>query len=229
MQLAFSIFGRSLRLLYQNLWPLLWLSTLWVLASVLLVTLPPATAALYACVDELVAGRDVPTRAFFAALRRYFVRGWLLFAINTLWLGAAVYGTLFYLSQSGPIQIAIVVPIYVLLFGALLQPYLFPLLIVQSDKSVRLVYRNAIVLLLRQPLFTVTVSIMLAAWTFIVIALNGPVLVVAVAASAFLQCLALRTVLPLALPPGTQAEEGGGAQSSEDTDRDEQAQPNWPE
>ncbi len=222
MRLAFGVFSRSLRLMYQNIWPLLWLSALWVVVSVPLVTLPPATAALYASVHQLVAGRDVPVRAYFAAFRQYFIRGWLLAALDALWLGGAAYGTLFYLNQAGALQFVVAVPMYMLLFGVMLQPYLFPLLIAQQDKSIRLVFRNAIVLLVRQPLFTVTVSVMLAAWTFIAVVLNGPLLLIAVSASAFLQCLALQAVLPLVIPP--QLKTGDAPASPEDTSAD----PNQP-
>ena len=197
MTLAFTTFAGALRLIYQNIWPLVWLSMLWLACSLPVLTMPPATAALHAAVQELAAGRDATPRSFFNDLRAYFWSGWKLFLVDGFLLGTAAYATAFYLDQDGWLQFAALPPLYVTLFLALLQMYLFPLLVGQSDKSVRLIFRNAFVLLMRLPLFTFTLSAVMATWLLICVLLNGPLLLVAISAAAFLQCVALKTGLPL--------------------------------
>lgn len=221
MTLAFATFARALRLIYQNIWALLWLSVFWLACSVPIVTLPPATAALYAAVHELAAGRDAKPRAFFADIRAYFWRAWVLFLVDGILLGGAAFATVFYFNQEGWLQFAAILPLYLLLFLVLLQMYLMPLLAGQTDKSIRVIFRNALVLLMRQPLFTLTLTAVMAIWALICVALNGPLLLIAVSAAAFLQCLALKTVLPR-----VSVEDNTGSPAEPAADGGEPAPPN---
>ncbi len=192
---AYHVFIESFRLLYRNIFPLIWMNVLWLVLSLPIVSWPPATAALYHVVHQVVAGKDITTRLFFEGFRRHFYLSWGLVGLNLALLVFAGYAVIFYLNQSDWLRFVAVPFIYLLLFWLMMQMYLFPLLIAQQEKRMTWIFRNAILLILRHPQFSITLSLLTGLWILVCLALNGPLLLVMASGTAVIQTHALATLL----------------------------------
>ncbi|MGI8914839.1 MAG: hypothetical protein ACR2JY_13840 [Chloroflexota bacterium] len=113
-----------------------------------LLAIPPALAGLFSAARTFADGYNIGPRDFFLGFRRYFWRSWQL-ALADLLAGVLVGGNFyFYLHLPGAFKIIAILWVYVVLFWLALQPYLFGLLVYQSDKRLRTTARNAALLVL---------------------------------------------------------------------------------
>jgi uncharacterized membrane protein YesL len=172
----------------------LWVSLVPLVALTILVG-GPALAAVHNLTNPLPHEKRIEFSYFWDGFKLYYLRSW---AISGLWiLGTAVLGVniWFYRMwwQQGT-QIAIV-PVVLFLWIIVLwvgiAPYLFPLLIEQEDKSTLLVFRNAVLLALVNPGFTLVVTalqgltlvlslifppvLLLASWSLLALVDNGAI------------------------------------------------------
>ncbi len=131
-----------------------------VVGLLLLAVLPaaPAGIGLYAIGYRFVEGRVSKPGDYFAALRRYAVPAWLV-------LGAWVAGALLLLAVLWILPISTEntfiwllrgLWLYIAITWASLLIYAMPLILLQERPDPRLVARNALVLSLGRPLFTLT-------------------------------------------------------------------------
>ena len=143
-------------------WPLL-------LASFVLVALPsPFAVGVYALAADIVVGETPEFRQFWAALRRWWRHGLVMFAIGGLVLGALIFNASFYISVAqGWVQAVSILWLYAILYWITLQSYLLPLL-VATDGGARpegdegrhgglpllALYKRAAILALANPLFS---------------------------------------------------------------------------
>ena len=133
---------------------------LWVVASMPVVTIPAATAGLFAVFVPWVRGQSVePLAAFFGGMRRHWYKGTAV-ALIDLAIGAFVTLNLLILRQMdlGQILAALSLGLTVLVAGLALavNVYAWPLLILQ-DLPLRDVLQNALKLALAHPGWTVLV------------------------------------------------------------------------
>jgi len=196
MSAAFSVFIQSLRLAYQNIGALLRMNLLWLLCSLPIITWPSATAALYAVCYAITRGQEVNAQQFFAGFKRYFVAGLLLGVINSLLLVVLAYGVAFYFNQPDWLQLATGPSLLLLVLFLLLQLYLYPLLVAQTEPRLMWMYRNAIILVLRHPLFSLAMFVLLTVWLLLCLVLAGPILFIAAPVTAMIQCQTLKALLP---------------------------------
>ncbi|MBN1681401.1 MAG: DUF624 domain-containing protein [Anaerolineae bacterium] len=147
---------------------LAYINVLCVLSSVLIVTAPPATAALYVLTREIGYRRPVGWRDFMRALKTYFFVGWRWALLNAA-AGGIIFANLIFYSYMDK---SIGLPLIGLWLGltfvwVVVQMYCFPVLLEQARPSVRTALRNAVVLSLRYPLFTLTYALIAGFFVFL--------------------------------------------------------------
>jgi uncharacterized membrane protein YesL len=122
------------------LFPFVAVNVVWLLASLTIILLPPATASLFETAYNAHRGRAPEVRRFWAGIRRWFVKSWLWASGNLIVLALA------YLlgANSGghPIALAMagVIPA-LLLIG---QFYFWPYVMLQDRPSLRTALRNSV-------------------------------------------------------------------------------------
>jgi uncharacterized membrane protein YesL len=147
------------------------LNLLWFFSSALIVTAPPATAALYVLTRELGYRRRIDRLDFFRDMRRCWWFGWRWALLNGLAgviyaANIAFYGTLdppLNILGRGGWTVAF-------MLWLLAQLYSFPVLLEQERPAVRRALRNAFVLLLRHPVYTLVLRLVVVAFAIASIA-----------------------------------------------------------
>lgn len=138
------------------------LNMLWLFCSLLIITMPAATAALFATIAPWGRGQSPsePLAKFFVAMKQYGLRATAVFLLNLLIAGAVILNLLI-LRQMGLGQIiatmALIVTVLVALVLVLANIYLWPLL-VTLDSSLPDLLKNALKLALAHPIWGVFVA-----------------------------------------------------------------------
>jgi uncharacterized membrane protein YesL len=138
------------------------LNMLWLFCSLLIITMPAATAALFATIAPWGRGQSPsePLAKFFVAMKQYGLRATAVFLLNLLIAGAVILNLLI-LRQMGIGQIiatmALIVTVLVALVLVLANIYLWPLL-VTLDSSLLDLLKNALKLALAHPIWGVFVA-----------------------------------------------------------------------
>lgn len=196
---AWSVFRDAVRLTFRRIGLLLTLNILWWLMSLLLLTGPPAAAALYHVsrrLTDIEVSEQTTWRDFFEGMRRYWLSSWQLALVDLVLGGVISFGFWFYYNLEHDLLRWVALPIfYILLLWLGMQLYLFPLLIEQTDKRIRLVFRNALILVLQNVGLTVWLGLLLLAVIMVSSVLTGPVLLILIAFLTVAQTLALQEIL----------------------------------
>ncbi len=195
MRQAAKVFSDSLRDFYDDGALLIAVNVLWVGLSLPLITLPPATGGLYYVTNRIAHGYAAQVRTFFEGFRQYFIKSWQLALANLLvlavtWVNLVFYGQL----NNLWIRLLRILLLYILAFWLAMQIYTFPLLLEQEHKRLKLVLRNAALLVLADPVFTVILAVLLLAAIALSAALTLPLILVT---SSFVSLVANRAVLTL--------------------------------
>ncbi len=127
---------------------------LWMIFAALIVTLPAATAGLFATLTPWVRGQtSEPFRDFFGAMRRYAVPSTLI-GLGDAGIGLLVAANLYIIGQMGGLAVPALASLNVTLFVALAviatNVYLWPLLVTVEAPLPQLI-RLAAALALRHP------------------------------------------------------------------------------
>jgi uncharacterized membrane protein YesL len=147
---------------------LAYINVLWVLSSVLIVTAPPATAALYALTREIGYRRPVGWRDFAQAIKTHFFAGWRWVLLNAVAAGIIFANLTFYSYMDHTIGLLLIGLWLGLAFvWIVVQMYCFPVLLEQVRPTVRTALRNAAVLSLRHPFFTLTYALVAGFFVFV--------------------------------------------------------------
>lgn len=165
---ALRIFWLSLRDLYEELFTFAGLNLLWWLCAVVIVLLPPATAGLMYIANELAHERRIEWSMFLTGARLYF---WRSYQVTLVSIGVVILlltNIWFYVNvASGILQYLTILWIYLLIIWALAQLYVYPFLIQMEQPRLVLIYRNALLLTLSRPLFTIVLILLLGAATLL--------------------------------------------------------------
>jgi uncharacterized membrane protein YesL len=151
---AFVVMGRTLKAVYDELFLCVFLSLIWWLGTVLIVTAAPATVGLNQVANRIANYKRVDNSFFWEGARSNIGRGWLLYLINLvvpIIIGTSV---VFYLSTTGWLRILGFVCIWLFVFVLMISQYYFPLFWQQDEPNIRLILRNAALLALQHPLYT---------------------------------------------------------------------------
>jgi uncharacterized membrane protein YesL len=151
---AFVVMGRTFKAVYDELFLCVFLSLLWWLGTVLVVTAAPATVGLHQVANRIANYERVDSSFFWEAARMHIGRGWLLYLINLVVPVIIVTSIFFYLSATSWLRVLGFVCIWLFVFVLMIGQYYFPLFWQQDEPNIRLVLRNAILLALQHPLYT---------------------------------------------------------------------------
>ncbi len=142
----------------------------WFLCCLPIITAPPATAALYAITREIGYRRSMSWRDFFGYMGQYFVVGWRWAILNLIAALIVFLNVWFY--DNLAVSIAPLLRWIWIVIGLLwliIQQYTFPLMLEQEKPRVLLATRNALVLCLRHPLYTLIHALVAATFVFMTI------------------------------------------------------------
>lgn len=196
---AWLVFRDSFRLTFQRIGLLLTINILWWLLSLLVFTWPLATAGLYHVSRRLTnieVSEQTTWRDFFKGMRQYWLKSWQLALVDLALGGVITFGFWFYFNLEHSLLRWVALPIfYILLLWLGMQLYLFPLLIEQTDKRIRLVFRNALILTLGNVGLTVWLGLLLLSVILVSSVLTGPVLLILISFLGVAQTLALQEIL----------------------------------
>ncbi len=151
---AFVVMGRTLKAVYDELFLCVFLSLMWWLGTVLIVTAAPATVGLHQVANRIANYKRVDSSFFWESARMNIGRGWLLYLINLIVPIIIVTSIFFYLTTTGWLRILGFVCIWLFIFVLMISQYYFPLFWQQDTPDIRLVLRNAVLLALQHPLYT---------------------------------------------------------------------------
>ena len=147
-KLPVKVLGGALLVYWDEMFGLMLCNFMWLVAQILIVPGPPATAALFYVTNRVARGHVAKASEFWDAFRRYFGVGWKWGGLNIfiiLILGNAVY---FYgsIGVPGPFGFALSLASGFLLAAWLFtQLFAFPLWLEQTDKRIRVALRNALI------------------------------------------------------------------------------------
>jgi len=152
-----NVLRAALRDTWNDLLTTALVNLLWTLFTVLIITGPPATLALFYIANRIAHGEPTDPGDFLRALRRYFGLGWrwglLNGAVFFLLIGDVILTHR--LSQSDAARLAQGFYLAVLGVWLLLQLYTLPFLFEQATPSLKLALRNGAVMLGRNVGFSV--------------------------------------------------------------------------
>ena len=168
-----------------------------VFALLAIIPLGPAMGGLYTVAQRSVEGRTSKLADFFGGMRQYAVLGWKVYGLWMLGLITLLFNLGFYTTMASTVGAVLqILFLYVLLLWLAFLVYIGPLMILQTDKRLVLIARNAALMALGRPLFTlVTLLLMLA--IIVLSILPGILLVPALITFALLAVWSFRATVRL--------------------------------
>jgi uncharacterized membrane protein YesL len=134
---------------------------LWVLSAFLVLPFPFATAGLAWVALEIGEGKAISWRTLFQGGRRYWKPAYVWVLINLVVWAITFFNLSFYgrVNTTWALLVRSVV-FSMAIIWAVLQLYVFPLLIRQDTPSLKLAYRNGLILISAWPLLTIVVIVL---------------------------------------------------------------------
>lgn len=157
---SLRVIGRSFRDWWDEMFVFVGVNLLWAVLAIPIVTIFPATMGAYYITYEKAHGRRIEFDFFWQGFRQYFGKSWALGAINTIITFLLIVNILFYLQQPNWLFYLTILWIYIAILWLGVQLYVFPLTIEQEDKSIKLIYRNAALVAMSRPLFTLIIALL---------------------------------------------------------------------
>jgi uncharacterized membrane protein YesL len=243
----FRTLWKSLKDLFEDLFVLALVNILWVvinapLAIVIFFSLPnittlaialmlsvltlgPSNAGLLAVAERITDGRTASWRDFIGGLRTYAVLSWKVYGLWMLGLAIILVNLQFYGQNStiGSFLFVLFLYFIVVWFGLLI--YIGPLMLLQTDKRIRTIGRNAALMTFGRPIFTL---VTLALMAIITAASIWVVLLFLLATASFLSIWSFRAVLTLIAEAEARraaAEEKAAIKTTTDKGRGGQVRP----
>jgi hypothetical protein len=183
---SFRVFWLAIKDLFDELFTLILVNLLWVLISAplallalyflasgaivpgaviaLLAVLPlaPSNMGLYAIAQRVAEGRVISWRLFFDGFREYMVLSWQVYGLWTVGM-ALILGNLGFYSRTdsllGLMLMGLFTAFFIIWLGILI--YIGPLMLLQADKRLRLIARNAFLMVFSRPFFTAITGLLM--------------------------------------------------------------------
>jgi uncharacterized membrane protein len=168
--------------IYYEFGSLFVVNVLWVLTSLLIITAPPAFAALVYSTNELARGESIGWRTFFEGFKKNLWVGWKWALINIVVSAIMLVNLQFYAqfdTNWSPWVRGVMIGVY--FTWGLLNMYTMPMLIEQNKKSFRMALRNAAVLYATRPFVLLGVSLLTLALSILSIIYFLPAFVIILA------------------------------------------------
>ncbi len=184
---TFRVFWLSIKDTFDEMFSLVVINLLWVLinaplmglaafliiegATVLgivvlllaVLLMAPANAGLYTVAQRVTEGRVVSWRLFFEGFREYLVLSWQVYGVWTLGLVLILSNMSFYARMGSNLgSFLLILFLYILLVWVGLLIYIGPLMLLQSDKRIRVIARNAVFMVFGRPVFTLITLVLMA-------------------------------------------------------------------
>jgi len=168
MKHVFRVFWEALKNFWDELFTLILMNIVTVLLAIPVVTFPPALAGLWNAANLAAKGRSVHWSDYFEGFRLYFLKAWGLALLTILVVVVAVTNLRFYTPGTSPFNINPTFSIWVRAFFVVIgflwivtQIYPMALLLEQEDQRLRVALRNAAVLFVANPGFTILLVLLL--------------------------------------------------------------------
>jgi hypothetical protein len=164
IQMAFRVIGMAFRDVWQELWTIFIVHLLFLLGSILIVTGPPVTIALFFYGNRIAHGEVANERDFLAAVRHYWRPAWRWGFLNLIVVGllAGDYSLIGRMNID-PNTMHFIQGLYVTLlaFWSLVQLFALPFLFEQNQPAVFQALRNAMVFIRGNLLFVFALALLL--------------------------------------------------------------------
>lgn len=174
---AFLVMGRVFKAAYDELFLCIIISLLWWAGALLVVTAGPATMGLHYVANRMANYRRVGMNFFWDGAKQYIGRGWLLLALVVLMTAGLFFNISFYGSGPGWSQAIGFAWLWLLFFFLMMAQYFFPLFWQQDEPDFLLILKNAFLLALRHPLYSLLMLLFMIALVVLSFALVVPVLI----------------------------------------------------
>ncbi len=123
----------------------------------------PASAGLLAVAERVIEGRVAPLSLFFEGLRAHYVLSWQVYGIWMFGFVTLLFNVAFYFQVGGWLgTFLIVIFVYLTATWSMLLIYLGPLMVLQEQRGLWLMWRNALIMTFGRPLFTIATAILMA-------------------------------------------------------------------
>ena len=154
---AFTVMGRVLKAAYEDLFLCVFMSIAWWIGLLTIVTIAPVTMATNRVANRIANYKRVDNSFFWEALRQHIGRGWLMMLLTLGAPAAVVFNNWFYANSQGYLRVIGVAWLWMLLLVLMISQYFIPLFWQQDEPSIKLALRNATILALRNPLYTLLI------------------------------------------------------------------------
>jgi uncharacterized membrane protein YesL len=134
-----------------------------IVALLAVLPLAPANAGLYTIAQRVSEGRVIAWRLFFEGFREYLRLSWQVYGLWAIGLFLIIGNFSFYggiASGLGTFVRILLLYLLVVWFGLLI--YIGPLMVLQTDKRLRVIARNAFVMVFGRPIFTLVTLLLMA-------------------------------------------------------------------
>jgi hypothetical protein len=163
--MAFQVFGKAFRDVWQELWTILIIQLLFLFGQVLIIFGPPVTVALFYYGNRIAHDELATERDFLKAVRKYWKPAWRWGGMNLLVIGLLAGD--YYLTGkwvSVPNLVFFLQGLYaaLLIFWLLLQLFALPFLFEQEQPSVMQALRNSTVFVRRNWVLVIVLAFLLA-------------------------------------------------------------------
>jgi len=193
---AFTVMGRILKAAYEDLFICVFLSIAWWIGTILVLPAAPVMVAMHRVTNRIANYKRVDNSFFWEALRQHIGKGWLLYGISLLIPLAVFMNVWFYLySTSSWLNIIGIAWLWALLLVVMVLQYIFPLFWQQDEPEVRMILRNALLLVLRYPLYTLLILFFQLFLLIVSIALTLPLILLTPALLALTANFAVTGIL----------------------------------
>jgi hypothetical protein len=160
---ACSLIKRTLILWWGELILLTFFNVVWFLLQLLIITGPPATAAMYVIARRVVDGEFIIPGDMWSALRQVFWPAWKWGLINLVLIAIVIINFWGYWGIAGQSWAIMRLLWMVIALGWFaLNLFYWPFWLIQSDRRMVNTYRNVLVLLLKMPIFSLTLAVISA-------------------------------------------------------------------
>ncbi len=163
-----GVLWEAMKNFWDELFLLMLMNVVTVLLSVPVLTFPPALAGLWNVANRAARGRAIHWRDYWDGLRRYAWLAWRLALLNLLVTLVLLTNLRFYTPGIAPFDLHPTLSVWIrgvvlclLFLWSLVQIYPLALLLEQEDRRLRVALRNAGVLFVTNPLFTLAVGLLL--------------------------------------------------------------------
>ena len=159
---AFTIMGRTIKAVYDELFLCLWLSVLWWFGTVLIVTAAPVTLGLHNVANRMANYQRVNASFFFEGARSNFGKGWLLYLLRVGVPALIAANIWFYINMENWFWLFGICFVWLLVVSLMVGIYIFPLFWQQDEPNIKMVLRNAAILTMQHPLYTFLLMLFMA-------------------------------------------------------------------